>query len=82
MFQFFEILFDPNETRVSFGNWGSVLTGILVLIFFGFGSEAISYYRKLLRLGGLGAFQDAMVKIRPGRSKKIERQVPRIALQR
>jgi hypothetical protein len=46
------VRYDPWKTRADFGDWSSIIAGLLVLIFFGFGGEALSYYAKPLRWMG------------------------------
>lgn len=41
------------KSEPAFGDWSNIIAGLLVMVFFGFGGEALSYYKKPLRLLGL-----------------------------
>ena len=46
------IFYDVSVERASFEDYLAIISAILVLIFFGFNSEALGYYAKLLPLLG------------------------------
>lgn len=76
--QFSQIMIRTESPTSSVNNWGSVMGGVAVLLFFGFGSEALSYYARVARFFGLGAFleasQRALAHTRAWRPRRQPRQ--------
>ena len=58
--------YDAFKTRAAFDDWTNIIAGLLVIAFFGFGSEANAYY--VLPFRWLSTFRD-------GRTQKHVEQV-------
>jgi|ERR1711939_237254 len=46
------VAYSPFQSQAAFSDWSNIIAGVLVMVFFGFGGEAVSYYvRPLIWLG-------------------------------